>query len=103
MNTTVMTFTVEQVCQATELPRSELLHIVELGIVSPAGRSDADWQFDTQMLAMIRRAWRLHRQLEVDWPGIALAMQLLQQVETLQTENQWLRQRLQRFVHSTEQ
>lgn len=102
-NTTVTSvsstaFGVEQVCLVVEISRPELIQVIELGIVEPLGDSPEDWRFDNDMLSALRRAQRLHRQLEVGWPGIALAMQLLDQVEQLQTENQRLRQRLQRFV-----
>lgn len=104
-NTTVTSVTVsttglgvEQVCLVVEISRPELVQVIELGIVEPLGDSPEDWRFDNDMLSTLRRAQRLHRQLEVGWPGIALAMQLLDQVEQLQTENQRLRQRLQRFV-----
>ncbi len=93
-----VTFSFEQVCLVVELPQPELEHIVELGIVEPGGNTPESWEFDADMLAMIRRASRLHQQLEVDWPGIALAMQLLDQVEQLQLENRQLRQRLDRFL-----
>lgn len=89
---------VEQVCMVVEISRPELIQVIELGIVEPPGNSPEEWVFDINMLSVLRRAQRLHRQLEVSWAGIALAMQLLDEVEQLQTENQRLRQRLQRFI-----
>lgn len=93
-----MTISIDQVCIAVELPRAELVTIVELGIVAPVGEAPDSWLFDNQMLATVRRARRLQRQLEIDWPGIALALQLLEQVEDLKRENQMLRLRLSRFL-----
>lgn len=96
MNST--TLGVEQVCMVVEISRHELIQVIELGIVEPPGNTPEEWVFDLGMLSVLRRAQRLHRQLEVSWPGIALAMQLLEKVEQLQAENERLRQRLQRFV-----
>lgn len=96
MNSTILG--VEQVCMVVEISRPELIQVIELGIVEPPGNSPEEWVFDINMLSVLRRAQRLHRQLEVSWSGIALAMQLLDEVEQLQTENQRLRQRLQRFI-----
>lgn len=92
------TLNVEQVCMVIEISRPELIHVIELGIVEPQGHSPDDWVFDVDMVSVLRRAQRLHRQLEVGWSGIALALQLLDEVEHLQAENQRLRQRLQRFM-----
>lgn len=89
---------VEQVCMLIEISPPELIQVIELGIVEPPGNSPDDWVFDVNMLSVLRRAQRLHRQLEVSWPGIALALQLLDEVEQLQAENRRLRQRLQRFI-----
>ncbi len=91
-------FGLEQVCVVVELERTEVIQLVELGLVEPEGYAPDSWSFDEQMLALIQRARRLQRQLEVDWPGIALALQLLEQVEQLQSENRQLRQRLERFL-----
>jgi chaperone modulatory protein CbpM len=44
------------------------------------------------------RALRLHQELEIDWSGIALAIELLDELEQLRDENRMLRQRLRRFM-----
>ena len=91
-------FSLEQFSQQLPLNRELIIEMVDLGIVEPAGTQPHEWQFDIDMLAAARRAWRLHQQLQVDWPGIALAMQLLQQLDELKSENQRLRSQLNRFV-----
>jgi chaperone modulatory protein CbpM len=48
-------------------------------------------------VAQITRAVRLHRELQVDWAGIALALELLNELEGLRRENETLRRRLERL------
>jgi len=87
----------EEFCQSADLPSEWLIEIVELGIIEPSGPTPQDWLFDAAALAIAKRAARLRRDLDIEWAGIALALDLLAQVEHLQTENRQLKQRLSRF------
>jgi len=98
MSEQVIYFTLEQFCHSVPMQQDQIIEIVHLGIVEPQGKVPNQWRFDVDMLASAKRAWRLHRQLELDWPGVAVALQLLQQVENLTQENQRLRSQLARFI-----
>jgi len=54
--------------------------------------------FDDQAVVIVRRAVRLYHELEIDWPGIAMAMSLMDQNEILRRENEMLRLQLKRFI-----
>ncbi|MBX9333661.1 chaperone-modulator protein CbpM, partial [Serratia marcescens] len=47
------------------------------------------------------RARRLRAELDLDWPGIAMALTLLDRVDTLQQENRQLRRQLARFLQTS--
>jgi len=49
------------------------------------------------VLAEIARATRLRRDLEINWEGVALALELLDEVQALRRENHALLRRLKRF------
>jgi chaperone modulatory protein CbpM len=49
-------------------------------------------------LALAKRAAKLRRDLELEWEGVALALDLLDEVKQLRAENRMLRQRLGRLV-----
>lgn len=57
-----------------------------------------EWRFDDQAIAAFHRAQRLQRELELDWPGIAVALSLLDRIDRLDRENRRLSQRLLRFI-----
>jgi chaperone modulatory protein CbpM len=99
MTTVVVSLTVREVCEAAEIPEQQLANIVDQGIVEPHGTTPQDWKFDTEMVVMIRKAVRLHHDLEIDWTGVAVTIQLLDEVDKLRFENQQLLQRLARFMH----
>lgn len=88
----------EEFCQLAGLPAECLIEIVEQGILEPSGDEPDEWLFDAAALVVARRAARLQRDLEIDWPGIALALSLLDELEQLRAENRMLKQRLGRFL-----
>ncbi|WP_232787502.1 chaperone modulator CbpM [Spongiibacter nanhainus] len=98
MSERVTQISFEQFCTLTDLSGELVIEIVNLGIVEPPGQRPQEWLFDSEMLCLVRRAERLHRQLEINWPGVALAMDLLDQLERSREENRVLRSQLQRLV-----
>ncbi len=88
----------DEFIQASDLPSDTLLRMIEAGILDPQGETAVNWRFEAQMVFTARRAVRLHQELEIDWPGIALALDLLQELQQLRDENRCLRQRLARFL-----
>ena len=95
---TYLSFT--EVCLKTGLAQDVVVEIIEHGIVEPIGASPDEWLFSPAMLIVTKKAVRLHRDLEVDWAGIALAIELLDEVEQLREKNAHLQRRLGRFLES---
>lgn len=89
---------IEEVCVAAGISIRALIEIVDYGIVEPEGVSRRDWRFDPQAIAVIKRAARLKQDLDIDWGGVALALDLLAEIDELRGENRMLRQRLRRFL-----
>jgi chaperone modulatory protein CbpM len=87
-----------QFCEATDLPAVYVIEIVEHGILEPQGAQPQDWRFNDYELLLAKRAAKLRRDLELEWEGVALALDLLEEVQQLRAENQMLKQRLARLV-----
>ena len=94
----IMQLTLEECCQRVELPEDILIEIVKYGIVEPGGNTPREWRFDTAALSRLRQARRLQRELELDWAAVAVALDLLGEVERLRAENDSLKRRLLRFL-----
>ena len=88
----------EDICQELQLSESICVEIVEYGIVRPKGSQPTDWCFDLNMIGLIRRAVRLHQDLELAWQDVAIVSELLDERNQLQAENELLRRRLDRFL-----
>jgi chaperone modulatory protein CbpM len=56
---------------------------VEEGVIEPAGRDETGWLFYGAALVRAQAALRLVRDLEVNWPGAALALDLLEELDRL--------------------
>mgnify|MGYP003624263397 CR=1 FL=1 len=87
-----------EVCEIAELPTEVLITIVEEGVLEPKGVSPEEWCFDSTMLSIAKRAARLHRDFDIEWAGIPLYLDMIEEMEKLRTQNKRLRQRLNRFL-----
>ena len=85
-------------CEATDLSDVYVIEIVEHGILEPQGQKPEDWLFDAHALAVAKRALKLQHDLDLEWQGVAVALDLLGEVELLRAENRMLKQRLGRFL-----
>lgn len=98
MANVTVTFTITEFCLHSGVSAEELNEIVGLGVIEPREDEHDRWQFDDHALTVVRHALRLRRELELDWPGIAVALTLLEENAQLRQENRLLRQRLSRFI-----
>jgi chaperone modulatory protein CbpM len=102
-NDTVVHLSFIEITSILQLPETTLLDIIEHGILQPVtGNTTDTWLFEQQMISVLKKAVRLHQDLEINWQGIAMVLELLEQREQLQIENALLKQRLSRFIANEE-
>lgn len=75
--------TLAELCRACRLPAEQLIELVEEGIVEPLGRNTSHWRFQGTSVRRVRCAVQLRRDLGVNWPGAALALELLEEIDSL--------------------
>ncbi|MCW7537948.1 MerR family transcriptional regulator [Aquabacterium sp. A7-Y] len=61
-----------------------IVTLVREGVLEPADLHGGEWRFGGSALKRARRATRLLRDLELDVTGLALALDLLDRIDTLQ-------------------
>ena len=98
MNETSYYLTLTEISQSVRLSADTVMTIVDCGIVEPQGAQPQQWLFEPQMVKLIQRACRLQRDLELDWPAVALALDLIEDLHQLREENQRLRRQLSRLM-----
>ena len=77
--------TLEQLCRACELSEQEIIQLVDQGILEPMGPEPAEWRFVSVSLRRVRITRNLQRDLGVNAPGAALALELLEEIEELRS------------------
>ena len=97
MANVTVTFTITEFCLHTGISEVELNEIVGLGVVEPREIQETTWVFDDHAAIVVQRAVRLRHELALDWPGIAVALTLMDDIAHLKQENRLLRQRLSRM------
>jgi|ERR1017187_4903348 chaperone modulatory protein CbpM len=82
--------TLVELCQACCASEEHVIAWVFEGVLEPIGEAPQDWRFTGQSLRRARLALWLTRDLEVNPPGVALALDLLDEIAALQARLQRL-------------
>ncbi|MCX7163198.1 MAG: MerR family transcriptional regulator [Rhodocyclales bacterium] len=80
--------TLVELCQACSAEEEHVLAWVFEGALEPVGESPQDWRFTGDSLRRARLALRLTRDLEINPPGVALALDLLDDIALLRAKLQ---------------
>ena len=73
----------QELCAACRLSEDLVVDIVAEGIVEPLGANRAQWRFSGVAVTRIQRVMRLQQEFDVNLPGAALALELLEEIERL--------------------
>ncbi|MCE2519262.1 MAG: chaperone modulator CbpM [Alphaproteobacteria bacterium] len=89
-------FTLRELCVACGVHAEIVIEMVEEGVLDPRGADQADWRFSGSAVTRAQKALKLARDLRVNWPGAALALDLLEEIERLRSHRHaaWRSERL---------
>jgi len=76
--------TLVQLCLTCGVQEETIEALVEHGILEPAGKRGTQWTFRAVNIRRARTAVRLQRDLDVNLPGAALALELLERIDELE-------------------
>lgn len=75
--------TLADLCRACSVHAERIIELVDFGVLEPQGREPARWIFVGTSLHRARTALRLQRDLDLDVAGVALALELLDEIALL--------------------
>ncbi|MFU8787380.1 MAG: chaperone modulator CbpM [Methylobacter sp.] len=78
--------TLEQLCHACDVHADWVISLVEESIIEPQGNEMHRWRFSGVSQVRVRSALRLHRDLGVNLAGIALALDLMEELDALREQ-----------------
>ncbi len=79
-----------ELCRACDLSPELVTQWVEVGLLEPAGDGPDSWRFIGVSVSQLRRAGRLQRDLGINAPGVALVVELMEEVDTLRRRLNWM-------------
>ena len=79
-----------ELSQACSVSVEWVIELVDEGVLEPAGQRQERWRFSGTHLLRARTAVRLQHDLKINLAGVALALELMEEIETM-------RERLRRF------
>ncbi len=78
--------TIEELCLACSVDANWIAELVEHGVIEPIGQVGADWQFTGLTIVRIAKAKRLERDLNLNPPGLAVVLDLLDEIDDLRAQ-----------------
>jgi chaperone modulatory protein CbpM len=75
--------TLADLCRACAVHAERIIELVDAGVLEPQGREPARWIFGGASLHRALAALRLQRDLEMNLAGVALALELLDEINAL--------------------
>ena len=98
MTDIVMSISLHELCQYEGLSEQLIVEVVDHGIAQPVtDAKTVDWVFEATSVHWLRKAVRLHDDLDIDWVAVAMVIDLLKQNEALQRQNEYFQHQLRRF------
>ena len=79
-------FSLAELCQCCTVQAETIIDMVEEGLLSPSGSSPADWRFSGTAQRHVEITLHLQRDLRVNLPGAALALELIEEIESLRNQ-----------------
>jgi chaperone modulatory protein CbpM len=73
----------DELCKACRAPEEQVRVWVVEGVLEPVGASPQEWRFAGASLRRARLALTLTQELEINAPGVALALDLLDEIAAL--------------------
>ncbi|NRO97031.1 MerR family transcriptional regulator [Paraburkholderia sp. NMBU_R16] len=80
-------FTLVELCRASGASEEQLTLWIAEGAIEPQGTTPLEWRFSGAALRRVRTARRLAQDLEINAPGIALALDLLDEINALRARS----------------
>lgn len=83
-------YSLGDLCRVCAVDAETVIDMVAEGVVEPNGENPQHWRFTGRSVLRVQTAIRLQRDLRVNLPGVALALDLLEELEELRRRRRGL-------------
>ena len=74
-----------ELCRVCSLDTMRIVEFVDEGILKPTGRIQANWRFSAVTIQVVQRTVMLQRDLDINLAGVALVLDLMEEIEQLRS------------------
>lgn|SRR3990167_5471964 len=92
--TETKTLTVEEICEICGIETILVQDLIAYDIILPSGSEPDELMFDMAQLKRLQTALRLQRDLELNYAGISLVLELLEELDELRSTTAMLNKHL---------
>ncbi len=78
-----VTYTVHELTQMGDISQTVIIEMHEHGIIEAQGEMAEQWVFTARSVMRFKKALRLHQDLDINWAGISLVLDLMDEREEL--------------------
>jgi len=78
-----ISYGLDELCDLCRISTELVIELVEEGVLTPVEPDPAQWHFDYLAIKRLQTAIRLQRDLKVNLPGVALVLDLLDELREL--------------------
>lgn len=78
-----ITYTLAELAQMGNISDVVIVEMAEYGIIEPQGASQQQWVFTSRSVIRFKKAIRLHQDLAINWAGISLVLDLIEERDDL--------------------
>ena len=76
-----VSYTFIELCEVCHVEATVIIEMVDFTIVEPKGESEASWVFSSVDILRLKKAIRIHHDLEVNVAGVAMALELMDELK----------------------
>jgi chaperone modulatory protein CbpM len=87
-------YSVHDFCEICRIRQEVLVELIREGVILPQDPSDDTWVFTQRTVTRFKRAYRLQRDLDLNLSGVALSVELLEEIDQLNEEIALLKSKL---------
>lgn len=80
-------YSLGELCRICGITAERIIDMVAEGILEPSGTESVEWRFRGSAVVRTQVVLHLQRDLRVNLPGAALALELLEEIEALRKRN----------------
>ncbi len=83
-------YQLREICEICSVRAEIVIEMVDAGILVPSGSRQSSWRFGVRATIRLQKAQRLQRDLDINLGGIALALDLIEDLERMRKKTQTL-------------